>query len=384
MYDMHVIDADSHIVEPRTTWADHIDPAHRGDALAIEDDELGYPWLTWRGERIYLAEVQAPGEPLAIGEQRLRMEQGLPAEHRYDDVLPAAHSEPAARVAMLDEWGVDSTVLFPNYGLLWEELLGADVPAMCANMSAYNRWAGSVVTDGKGRLHGVAHVSLRDPDWAIAELGRLAAAGIKLAMVAPATVNGKALAHPSLDRVWQAFVEHDIAVVFHVGGFRQPFEKAWYEGDSEPVDLLVSSVFLHVAPALAITNLILMGALERHPLLRIGVIELTAGWVPAFLMQLDGAAGFYKARHGRLPVDLPLSPSDYFRRQVRVGALSYEQPSRLVRLVGEDTFVFGSDWPHAEGIAHPLRDYERALADLTEPARDKLLGGNAEWLLGVS
>jgi hypothetical protein len=40
-----VVDCDQHLYESRTTWGDHMDPAARDDALAIVDDELGYPWL---------------------------------------------------------------------------------------------------------------------------------------------------------------------------------------------------------------------------------------------------------------------------------------------------------------------------------------------------
>src|SRR5207302_8637881 len=53
-----LIDADQHLFERRDTWREHIDPAQRDDALAIDDDELGWSWLTWRGQRLYLAENQ--------------------------------------------------------------------------------------------------------------------------------------------------------------------------------------------------------------------------------------------------------------------------------------------------------------------------------------
>ena len=79
-----------------------------------------------------------------------------------------------------------------------------------------------------------------------------------------------------------------------------------------------------------------------------------------------------------------MPPSAYFFRHVRVGALGYEQPARLVDVVGEDVFMYGSDWPHAEGIAEPLAGYERFLPeDMRESARAKLLGGNTKWLLNV-
>ncbi len=56
--DATVIDCDQHLYETRDLWRDHIDPVHRHLALAIEDDELGYPWVTWRGRRLQLADVQ--------------------------------------------------------------------------------------------------------------------------------------------------------------------------------------------------------------------------------------------------------------------------------------------------------------------------------------
>ena len=67
---MPVIDCDQHLYESRTTWADHIDPGARDDALAIVDDELGYPWLEWRGRRLQLADVQVPGDTAALGRWR--------------------------------------------------------------------------------------------------------------------------------------------------------------------------------------------------------------------------------------------------------------------------------------------------------------------------
>ena len=378
-----IIDVDQHLHEPRAMWREYIDPALRDRALAIEDDELGYAWLSWRGERLYPAEIQTPGKASLIGAERLRMEAREPAEASYDDLLPVAYTDPKARVAALDGFGVDAAVLFPNFGLLWEESLAGDLSALCGNMRAFNRWMADVVSEGEGRLFGVAHVNLRDPDWLREELCALRDAGIKLAMTAPAPVDGKALSHPDLDPMWRAFVDADVAPVFHVGAFRQPLDPAWYEGDPETVDKLLGSAFLWVAPAVALANMAIHGTLERFSDLRIGVVELTAHWVPQFLLMLDGSWGFYAARHGGPLNDLELRPSEYIRNQVRIGVLAYEQPAGLIELCGPDTFMFGSDWPHAEGIADPIGTYEKVVPDLTGDARTKLFGGNAEWLLGI-
>jgi len=378
-----IIDGDQHLHEPREMWREYIDPSLRDRALAIEDDELGYAWLTWQGARLYPAEIQKPGKASLIGKERLRMEAREPAEASYDELLPPEYTDPKARVAALDEFGLDAAVLFPNFGLLWEEALSGNLAALTGNMRAFNRWMADVVAEGAGRLYGVAHVTLRDPEWLKDELRTLRDAGIKLAMTAPAPVDGKALSHRDLDPIWQAFVDADVAPVFHVGAFRQPLDPSWYEGDPEPVDKLLGSTFLWVAPAVALASMAIHGTLERFPDLRIGVVELTAHWVPQFLLMLDGSWGFYAARHGRPMKELPLRPSEYIRRQVRVGALAYEQPAGLIELCGEDTFMFGSDWPHAEGIADPVGMYEKAVPDLEGDARAKLFGGNTEWLLGL-
>ena len=68
---MQTIDVDQHLFESRTTWSEHIDPAHRSDALSITDDEGGWPWLTWREQRLTPLEVPIPERSSLIGDDRL-------------------------------------------------------------------------------------------------------------------------------------------------------------------------------------------------------------------------------------------------------------------------------------------------------------------------
>jgi predicted TIM-barrel fold metal-dependent hydrolase len=224
---------------------------------------------------------------------------------------------------------------------------------------------------------------LHDPAWAIEEIKRFRAEGVRLAMVAPAPVDGKPLSDPTFDPVWAAFSDEGVAPVFHVSEFESPLHPAWRTGEQEDGEQLFDSIFLYLAPAVALANLILNGVLERFPRLRIGVVELTASWVPHFLLHIDGASDFYALRHGEPFRKLAERPSTYFLRQVRVAALPYEMPNRLVPKVGGDTFMIGSDWPHAEGVADPMREAERAVKGLAEPARGNILGANAAWLLGL-
>jgi predicted TIM-barrel fold metal-dependent hydrolase len=379
---MTVIDADQHLVESRTMWREHIDPAQRDDALEIVDDAAGHPWLTWRGERLGLAEVQTPGETDAIGERKARARRGEPPLVRYDDALPRDHWDPDARSDRLHAMGIDEAMLFPNYGVLWERRLTGDRPALLANMRAWNRWCGVVAMDET--LQPVGHVSLADLAWLDAELASLEAAGVKTAMMAPALVDGRALSHPELDAAWASFVEHDIAPVFHVADQPRVFADGWYPSDRDDGLPVIDSVFLHTAAALACTDLIVNGTLERHPDLRIGIVELSAVWVPMYLMMLDGGYDFTTRLNGSVPVPLSQRPSEYFRRQVRVSSFSYELPEHLKgQLQGAEILMACSDFPHSEGTATPLDDYAATGKWGTDPERAPgLFHDNAAFLLG--
>jgi predicted TIM-barrel fold metal-dependent hydrolase len=377
-----LIDSDQHLYEYRGLWEDHIDPALRGDAIRFVDDALGHVRVVWRDRVLAIADVQQPGETDAIGERRRREREGLPPLARYDEALPLDYWNPAARAARLAALGFDEAVLFPNYGLVFERTLSCDLRALLANMAAWNRWCETVVAEGQGRLHPVAHLSLRDLDWLERQLARLAAVGVRLAMIAPATVDGRRLSHPDLERAWSAFEHHGISPVFHVADQPKVFDEAWYGERGDLGVFAVDAALLYVPAALACTDLILHGVFERHPGLRLGIVELSAVWVPLFLMMLDGGSAFTARLEGRAS-PLPLRPSDYFRRQVRVSSFAYELPANLQKLLGgADLLMACSDYPHSEGTAKPLEDYAAGERFASRPAEAPgLFHDNAAFLL---
>ena len=387
-----VIDSDQHLFEYRGLWQEHVDPGLRHEAIRFEDDALGHVTLRWRGRVLGVADVSLPGETAAIGERRRREREGRPPAARYDEILPRDYWDPTARLAKLSELGVDEAVLFPNYGLGIERTLSADLPALCANLGAWNRWCATVAAEGHGRLHPVAHLTLRDLSWLEHQLEALARAGVRAAMIAPALVDGKPLSHPDLERAWAAFIHHGVSPVFHVADQPRVFDDAWYTERPapqargvEPGDagvFALDAVFLYVPAALATTDLILNGVFERHPRLRLGIVELSAVWVPMYLMMLEGGSQFVARLTGREHA-LRLRPSDYFRRQVRVSCFAYELPARIAKQLGSDDLLMAcSDYPHSEGTAHPLADYAAGRHG-TEPAlAPGLFERNAAFLLG--
>jgi predicted TIM-barrel fold metal-dependent hydrolase len=373
------IDSDAHLYETRTMWADHMDPAERHRALRIVDDDLGYPWLVHGERRIEVLGIHRPGDTSQSGVFRQSLEEGRPCPTPYDD-MPEDFWSPEARLGTLDSFGIAESFLFPNCGIMWEKALAADLAATTANMTAWNRWAVEVSQAGRGRLHPVAHVTLRDPAWLEAELTRLAEGGVRLAMVSPALVDGRRLSHPDHERLWAAFADLDIAVVFHIAQYPMPFDDAWNEGDPDWSNPVLSSVFMWTAPALAIADLAVRGVLARHPRLRVGVVELMSAWLPQFLLMLDGGYSFHAKFNGRPLSDMADRPSSYVLNQVRLASFPFEQPARLARQAGE-VFMFGSDYPHPEGVARPIEEFSAAYGAGPEQA-PRFFSDNAAWLLG--
>jgi predicted TIM-barrel fold metal-dependent hydrolase len=210
-------------------------------------------------------------------------------------------------------------------------------------------------------------------------------------MVAPALVDGKALSHPDLDRAWAAFVHHGVSPVFHVADQPRVFADGWYgepagrdparrEADAFALD----AIFLYVPAALATTDLIVNGVFERHPDLRLGIVELSAVWVPMYLMMLDGGSQFVARLTGHDRV-LRHRPSDYFRRHVRVSCFAYELPARIAKQLGSDDVLMAcSDYPHSEGTAHPLADYASGRHGIEPASAPGLFARNAAFLLRVA
>jgi predicted TIM-barrel fold metal-dependent hydrolase len=357
---MAIIDADSHLYETRDLWVQRVQARDRELALRIVDDELGYATLMLRERPIETLGIHDPGDVSQSGGFRQRMRQGLPPERLYDD-MPRDFWDSTARVAKLQEFGIDASVVFGNCAIMWEHALWDDADATRVNMQAWNRRAAELVVESRGRLAPVAQISLHDPEWCGREIAGLARHGVRLAMLSPAPVAGRRLSHPQHDAVWRAAAEHGVAIVFHIAQYPLPFDPAWTGDDPDWSNPLLGSVFMWTGPALALADLATRGVLARHPDLRIGVVELMSAWVPI--------------------ADLAEPPSAYLRRQMRVASFGFERPAQLARQAG-DIFMFGSDYPHPEGLAHPVDDFRTSTG--IEPADDDVLyRANAAWLAGL-
>jgi predicted TIM-barrel fold metal-dependent hydrolase len=110
------------------------------------------------------------------------------------------------------------------------------------------------------------------------------------------------------------------------------------------------------------------GALTRNPELRILSVENGASWVPYLFYQ-------FKDVYSKMPQEFPEDPIEAFKRCVYVAPFWEDDFAKMADLCGVDRIIFGSDWPHPEGMSDPITLVED-LQGLDEEGQRKVMGGN--------
>ena len=299
--------------------------------------------------------------------------------------LRSEYRDRDARVAVAEEQGLDAVLLFPTLGCGVEEALRLDVPATMASLSAFNRW----LEDDwgfsyKGRLVGVPMLSLADPEAARAEVESLLGRGARVVHIRPAPVptgsgRGRSLGDPLHDPVWARLAEAGVPVAFHLGdsGYNA-FAGAWGAPDTfeafGQVDTLGRLVVSDRAIHDTVGSLILHGVFHRHPKLRVASIENGSDWMHWLAKRLRKLAN-------QTPSAFHEDPLDTLRRHIWVTPYLEDDLAALAGLIGVERILFGSDWPHGEGVAQPL-DFAKELSMFGEAETRRILRDNVVELLG--
>ena len=116
--------------------------------------------------------------------------------------------------------------------------------------------------------------------------------------------------------------------------------------------------------------MILSGALERNPGLKVVLGESGIGWIPYFLDRMD----YEWEDQFRHNLDLTMKPSEYWRRQCKATFQNDEVGVQLLNFLGEDTLMWASDFPHTDGVWPNSQDYiKKQFSHLPETTRRKII-----------
>jgi predicted TIM-barrel fold metal-dependent hydrolase len=375
-----VVDADGHVLEPSDVWARYIDPAYRERAIRVRRRPDGSDFLEIDGRPARLTTPEMLG---GFGGMGKTLEELAVASlsGRYAENAPAAATDPAARLALLDRDGISHALLYPSLGLQWEA--EAEDPAYAlAHCRAYNRWIEEFCASSGGRLLPIAHLSLGDVDAAVAELRRAVRAGARGAFVLPFTLSGLPHGHPAHDPLWAAAADLGVPIAIHTGidpaprSLHHRFDGlSWPE--AVPQGIWYLQLMFTQAVQQAFTTFFLFGTFDRIPDLKLVVLESGGGWLGFWLDRMDA---LYK---GPLRITMPLRecPSTYVRRQCWISADPDERAlPAVIAYVGADRFLWATDYPHSDHNANYMEELHELAAVLAPETRRSLLGSNAARL----
>lgn len=294
------------------------------------------------------------------------------------------------RSKALDQFGFSRQLVFPTAGLRPVHEAKDDA-ARYAATRAYNRAIAAFCANDP-RLVAVGYVPLNDPERVKPEAEFALDAGCGAILVSSGPAGERSPGHPAFDPFWSLLSDRKVPFMLHIGSGTQTQPKPFRNnGRPRAPDLhgggenlrFCDYVMLWYAPQIFLTAMIYDGVFERFPLLRGGVIESGAGWVPDFLRQLDLAYKSFSRTDPYLQ-QLPMMPSAYLRRAVRFTPFPGEDVGLMIKDAGPDLFMFSTDYPHPEGTKDPLGRFERTMSDLDEPAKDKFYRGNFEEMMGMA
>jgi predicted TIM-barrel fold metal-dependent hydrolase len=293
-------------------------------------------------------------------------------------------AEPESRLKLLDEQRVHAQLVFPTLASVIEGHMGNNIELMAACVHSLNAWVDDEWTfHYKDRLFPCAYISLADADLACAELDWALKQGARHILIRPAPVPGRfgprSPGLPEFDKFWARVNESNIFVVLHVSDSGYDEVYRWWTGGSEMlafdrVDPLKSCIDTQGrAIADMISALIAHGVMSRFPNIRWVSAENGSIWVPHLMKML-------KRAYGQMPKSFTRHPVETFQECVYVAPYYEEDLNELRQHVAADRLLFGSDWPHAEGLELPL-DFLNEVKDFTPEDQKMFMSSNLKALL---
>ncbi|WP_425825243.1 amidohydrolase family protein [Streptomyces fractus] len=382
-----LFDADNHLYETREALTKHLPKQYDG---AIEYvDVRGRTKIAIRGrisEYIPNPTFDVVARPGAMEEYfRVGNPDGKTRREIFGEPMRAvpAFREPGPRLELMDDLGVQRSLMFPTLASLIEERMKDDPELIHAVIHALNEWLHE--TWGfvhKDRIFTVPVITLPVVDKAIEELNWVVERGARAILVRPAPVPGpggvtRSFALPEFDPFWKRVQDLGVLVTFHSSdsGYAE-YANDW-EGGTREFLPFKPNAFRQVAEWRpvedAVASMICHGMLSRFPVLKVAVIEQGASWVEPVLGRL---ADVYK----KMPHEFQEDPVEVFKRHIHISPFWEEDMAALGDLIGIERVLFGSDYPHPEGLADPV-SYVDFLGKLDESDKAKVMGGNLARLM---
>ncbi len=373
-----IVDADAHVNPSHDMWVDYLPANLREHAPQIEHGE-DCDYIVFEGKRRKLNLISA---------QAGRKGEDFKMEGRASDARQGGWM-PKARIADMDEDGIDTAVLFGG-----GPLGTSNIELFNASFGAYNSWLADFCGHDPKRFVGVGYVPMQDVDVAIAMMKDCVKRGLKAinipafpmakltkldsaasqTMALTGDVNSdRSYADAEFDPFWKAACDLGIPITIHLGGRAVRF--------TEPKFFLSDLLMSKFGMGEPIAIMIYGGVFQRFPDLKLVSVESGVGWFAFAANYMDET--WHKQRHWVNSV-LETAPSHFWEKNI-FGSFIHDRAGILMReLPGAGNIMWSSDYPHSETtFPHSMEKIEELFEGVPEDEKNMIIGGRAKILYNL-
>jgi predicted TIM-barrel fold metal-dependent hydrolase len=313
-------------------------------------------------------------------------------QNQKPKVMPGieAFFDPEPRLALMKDMGIDRTLLWPTLASVVEERVADDPDAACVIVHALNEWMHEHWTfNYSDAIFSTPIITLAKLDAAMDELEYINERGARIFLMRTAPVptwkGRKSFALPEFDPFWARVQELDLVVGMHSGdsGYTRYTNEWEGTGDREfrAFASNASAGFLALASEKnnlidSMASVIGHGLATRFPTLKFMPVEFPSTWVRPFVAKLQRT---YESQAVLFDED----PFEVFKRNVWIHAFHEPDPKGLIDIgIPADRLMFGSDFPHPEGMEDPLA-YSEVVEDLPTEQQALIMGGSLARIMKV-
>ena len=339
-----VLDSDMHVIEPPDLWQRYIEPKYRDQAPKGTNEYFMDLRLTHNGKVISRYQDQFGDE----------IDRGTDMAERYDRLTTFKGFEERGwgsqtQLEAMDVEGIDLALLFPSLGLFAHAKVYDDDELAAAVSRAYNNWLAEFCQADNTRMFGSGMIPAQNVEAAIHEVRRVKEElGFKAVFLRPNPVRDRNWHDPAYDPIWAECERQGLAVGFHEGvPCDLPVAMAErFDGRHENLWLTQHVAAHSIEQMYACLSMVSGGVTERFPGLRVAFLEGNCSWIPFWLWRMDE---HWEHREHVIKKELPLRPSEYFKRQCFVSVEADEEPGKYtLDWLGDDNVVFSTDYPHSD------------------------------------
>jgi len=371
-----VISADCHIDLiwlPPDLFTANAGAAFKDRMPFVTEGPRGREWVTKNGASFGLdAGMGSAGRPYEPGKIHRSDRMASTGLYNAEQQKIRRLTDPDLRLKDQDRDGVQAEVL---YGVLGATMRLNDDEAAAEVLRIYNEWLAGFCKKQPDRYAGLANIPNHSTEAAVGEIERVARRGNVKGLEISRRHDMTPLWDPWWNSVWDAAAASGLPMHFHtIGGPRRDFSQLKGKVLLAARAASITSFQMHMAEVLM--SIIFAGVLEHRPNLKVVIGESGTGWIPYILDRMDAE---WEDQFKEL--DLTMKPSEYWRRQCYATYQSDPVGVKLLEELGEDNIMWGSDFPHPDGVWPDSQEYIRKeLGHLPEATRKKIVCDNAAKL----